>query len=67
VADPGAADTETCEPSTTTNPRYVHGTLSDWILPGAQALYYLQSCVPRCCLPHLLQWNRQLPALEHKL
>lgn len=67
MADPGAVDTETREPGFAANPRHVYGTLSDRILPGAQALYHLQSRVPGRCLPHLLQWNRQLPALEHKL
>lgn len=67
MADPGAVDTKTREPGVAANPRYVYGTLSDRILPGAQALHHLQPRVPRRCLPHLLQWNRQLPALEHKL
>lgn len=67
MVDSGAADTETREPGTAANPRHVHGTLSNWVLPGTQALHHLQSRVPRRCLPHLLQWNRQLPTLEHKL
>lgn len=67
VADSSAADSETREPGATANPRHVHGTLSHRVLPRAQTLYHLQPRVPRRRLPHLLQWNRQLSALEHKL
>lgn len=67
VADSGVVDPETREPGAAANPRYVHGTLSDRVLPRAQALYNLQPRVPCRRLPHLLQWDRQLFTLEHKL
>lgn len=67
MADSGVVDPETREPGAAANPRHVHGTLSDRVLPRAQALHNLQPRVPCRCLPHLLQWDRQLFTLEHKL
>lgn len=67
VADPCATDTKTREPGAVADPRNVHGALPDRLLPGAQALHHLQPGVPRRCLPYLLQRQRQLPAVEHKL
>lgn len=55
VANTGTAHTETREPGAVANPRHVHGTLSDRILPGTQTVHHLQSRVPRCRLPYLLQ------------
>lgn len=67
MADSGIAHTETRESRAIADPRNVHGTLPDRILPGTQALYHLQSRIPRCSLPHLLQRYWQLLALEYKL
>lgn len=67
VADPRAANTETREPGAVADPRHVYGALPNRLLPGAQALHHLQPGVPRRGLPHLLQRQRQLPAVEHKL
>lgn len=67
VAYTRVADTETREPGALADSRHVHGALPDRLLPGAQALHHLQLGVPRRCLPHLLQWHWQLPAMEHKL
>lgn len=67
VVDTCATDTETRKSSAVADPRHVYGTLPDRLLPRAQALHHLQLGVPRRCLPNLLQWQWQLPAVEHKL
>ncbi|KAH9363482.1 hypothetical protein HPB48_005985 [Haemaphysalis longicornis] len=55
VANSRAAYSEAHEPGPGSESRDVHGSLSDGVLPRAQALHHLQPGVHRCRVPHLLQ------------
>lgn len=46
------------------HPRHVHAALHGQLLPGAKAMFHLQSNICRSCFPHMLQWVRQLYPVE---
>lgn len=60
VADTRAADTQTTEPCPALQPCNVHGVLLGRVLPGEEALHYLQSGLLGCSFHDLLQLPREL-------
>lgn len=67
VADSSFVDTETYKSSISADTCDVHGFIPNRILLGKETLYNLQSCVPRSCNSHLLQWSWKLHIMGLKL
>lgn len=60
MSDTGASHSEAHQSGAYADARDVHRAVPYRILFGAQAMHYMQSCVPDCRISALLQRHRKL-------